>query len=202
VAQEDIENVLERFSQWEAGDEVAACYREAGSSGGRRAVSGPKSNETKRGKITSVGENGSRVVDFFGATHVIPCAWVEEKVLRVFPCPATACLGGANFTCKDGHLGSACGQCNDTVSANGTFFTTNGVACVECTENLEGAIAAMAGVAVAVVVFLATAVWPPLVDLGRWMPAGTAEIALGHTTVLQVNPKPETRKMTPPKPEC
>ena len=207
AAQGDIDDVLERFSAWEAGDEVAAFYRDAGSSGDRRAVSGGvKSNETKRGTVTSVNEDGSLVVNFKGATHVIPRAWVEERALPVWPCPVDACLGGSTFMCKEGRHGMACGLCNHTVSENGTFFTSNGAGCVVCEDDQSGTVAAMTLGAVGAVLFLALTVWRPLVGVWSCWPSGASERAFGESETLQVNqnPEPETRNLSPepgiPKP--
>jgi len=118
----------------------------------------------------------------------------------VWPCPADACRGGSNFACEEGRHGMACGLCNRTVSENGTFFTTDGARCVVCEDDQRGTVAAMTGVAVGAVLFLALAVWQPLFDVWSCLPSGAAEGALGEWETLQVNqnPKPETRN---PKPE-
>ncbi|KAJ1491888.1 hypothetical protein T484DRAFT_1881874 [Baffinella frigidus] len=160
AAQEDISSVLERFADWEERDEVYAYFREAPVGGVRRAdvlSEGDKSEVTKHGTVESIDANGYLVMSMSDGTgrHTIPPEWVDRKVLRVWPCPPGACLGGGNFTCAQGHQGEACGRCNATVSENGTFFATNGVTCVVCSEDREGTVAALVCLAIGVVVFLA-----------------------------------------------
>ena len=175
---EDIENVFD-FSKWEAGDEVAAFYHNQ-SNGDRRAIpSGwAKSNATKRGTVKRVDKDGNLVVGFDGWEDLIPKAWVEDKVISVWRCPAGACVGGSNFTCEAGHFGVACGLCNATLSGTGSYFTTDGAGCVECARDQGGTITALIGAAVVASAFVFLAVWQPLIDVGGCLPSGAAERAL------------------------
>jgi hypothetical protein len=56
---------------------------------------------------------------------------VDERktLLQSVSCPfSEACSGGSN-TCKEGHIGFLCAQCNDTYFNNGTLIA---VSCVKC----------------------------------------------------------------------
>jgi hypothetical protein len=61
---------------------------------------------------------------------------------------------------------------------------------VVCDDDQRGTVAAMTGLAVGAAIFLALAVWQPLVDVWSCLPSGAAERALGEWEALQVHQRP------------